>query len=77
MVKFVSFRFQHCLIPFTMLLVEGSSETQLFRDLSNNVFRNPYSRKYISYEGRLFFENVQNLMFISKIEKKIKESFSF
>ena len=38
MVKLVSFRFQHCLIPVTMLLVEGSSETALFRHLFNHVF---------------------------------------
>ena len=50
----VSFRFQHCLIPFTMLLVEGFSETQLFRYLSNNVFRNPKFPKYISYEDEIF-----------------------
>ena len=29
MVKMASFRFQQCLIPFTMLLVEGSSQTRL------------------------------------------------
>ena len=37
-----------------MLLVEASSETQLFRHLSNNVFRNPKFPKYISYEDQLF-----------------------
>ena len=38
-----------------MLLVEGSSETVIFRYLFNNVFRSPNVQKYISYEGRLFF----------------------
>ena len=56
-----------------MLLVEMSSETSLFRHLSNHVFRSPYFRKYISYEGQLFFHNVQNLMYISKTRKKIDE----
>ena len=31
-------RLQHCLRTFTMFLVEGSSETWLFRHLSNHVF---------------------------------------
>ena len=38
MVKDVSFRFENCFGPFTVLLVEGSSETGLFRNLSNHVF---------------------------------------
>ena len=32
-------KFQLCLSQFTMLLVDGSSETRLFRHWSNNVFR--------------------------------------
>ena len=55
MVKVLSSRFQQCFSPFTMLLVEGSSETVIFRYLFNNVFRSPNVQKYISYEGRLFF----------------------
>ena len=43
-----------CLGPFTMLLLEGSSETELFRHLSNHVFRSLYFWKYISYEGHVF-----------------------
>ena len=38
-VKVLSFRFEQCFGPFTMLLVHVSSETGLFRDLSNHVFR--------------------------------------
>ena len=40
-VKVVSFRHQQCLVPFTMLLVEGSSKTVLFRHVFNHVFRIP------------------------------------
>ena len=40
-VKVVSFRFQQYLILFAMLLVNRSSETWLFRDLVNHVFRSP------------------------------------
>ena len=34
----LSFRLQQCFDPFAMLSVEGSSETQLGRDLTNHVF---------------------------------------
>ena len=44
-----------------MLVVEGSSEAQLFRHLDNHVFPSPYFRKYINYDGHTLFENVQNL----------------
>ena len=40
-VKVVSFRHQQCLVPFTMLLVEGPSKTVLFRHVFNHVFRIP------------------------------------
>ena len=39
MVNVLSFSFEQCFGPFTILLLEGSSETGLFRDLSNHVFR--------------------------------------
>ena len=55
MLKVLSFRFQQCFRPFTVLFVEGSSELRLFRHLSNNVFRSPYVQKYMSYEGHSFF----------------------
>ena len=38
MVKVLPFRLQQCFCPFTMLLGEVSSETRLFRHLSNHVF---------------------------------------
>ena len=60
MVKVLSFRFQQSFGQFTMLLVEGSSETGVFRHLSNHVFRSPYVQENIRYEGYLFFEYVQN-----------------
>ena len=42
--------------PPYMLLVEGSYEKRLFRELIYNVFRSPWFRKYISYEGHLFLK---------------------
>ena len=38
MVELVYFTFQHCLVPLTMLLVEGSSETGLFRHFITTFF---------------------------------------
>ena len=38
MIKVMSCRFEQCLDMFTMLLVEGSSKTELFKRLSNHVF---------------------------------------
>ena len=73
MVKVVPIRSQQCLVPLSMLLVEGSSERGLFRDLFNHVFRSPELRKYISYEGHLFLENVQILREISKMQKQIEK----
>ena len=54
-----------------MLFVEGSSERGLLGHLFNPVFRSPEVKKYISYECQLFFENVENLISIYKIQKKI------
>ena len=69
---------QHCLNPFTMLPVKGSFETGLFGHISSHVFRSAYFQKEISYEGHLFFENVLNLMQISKMQKKMdKKLFVF
>ena len=55
MAKVPSFRFQQCLGPFTMLLVEGFSEPGLFRDLSNYVFGRTQFQKDIDSESHLFF----------------------
>ena len=52
---------QQCLGSLNMLLVEESSEIGFFRKLSNSVFWSPHLRKYISYEGHIFFENILNL----------------
>ena len=57
-----SFRSELCLGLFTMFLVEGYSETVLFRYLSNHVFQTLQFRKYISYDCHLYFEYVQNFI---------------
>ena len=74
----LSVRFQQCFDQFTMLLIESFSETGLFRHLSNHVFRSPQVQKYISYEGYLLFENVQNWISISKLRiRKLEKIFRF
>ena len=81
MVKVLSFRFQQSFGPFTMLLVKGSSETELLRHLSNHVFRSPYAQKYISHEAHVLF-NMFKIKFQygnckKKKKKKWRKYFSF
>ena len=74
-IKVLSRRFQQCLGPFTMFLVKGSSEMRILRHLSNHLFRSSLSRKYISYEGLFIFPNIQTLLYISKMQKKLTKIF--
>ena len=71
-VKEVSLIFEEFLGLFNMLLFDGLSETGVFRHLSNRAFGSAYFKKYICYEGHLFFEDVPNLNQILKIKKKIE-----
>ena len=59
MVKVLSFRFQQCFGPITMFLVKGSSETGLFRHLSNHVFL-ICKFKNTSAMNSLLLQNVEN-----------------
>ena len=77
MVKVLSFRFQHCFGQITMLLSEGSSETELFRLLSNHVFGGPQVQRYINYDGHLSFENVENWIKIQEMKKNSENIFRF
>ena len=58
-----------------MLLVAGSSEMSLFRHLSNHVFRSLLVQKYISCDGRPFFENIQSYIEVGKMQKIIRKIF--
>ena len=75
MEKGLLFRLQQCLNPFVMLSVQGSSETLLFGHLSNDVFRSPEFRKYISYKGYPFLKYLENLTYILKMPKKFQKKF--
>ena len=62
MIEVLSYRFQECLGPFTILLVKGSSETGLFGYLYNPAFRSLLFWKYKTYDDYHFFQNVENLI---------------
>ena len=72
MIKQPSCIFKQCLGPFNMFTVKGYSETGLFRHLCNLVVFN--FRIHISYEGHLVFENVENVMQIWEMQKKIEKN---
>ena len=74
-VKVLPFILQQCFVPYAVLSFYGSSETRPFRHLSNHSFWSRYFQKYISYEGHLFLANVENLIYILKMQKKIQKKF--
>ena len=77
-VKVLSFSFEQCFGPFTILLVEGSSETRLFSRLPNHILRGPSGQKYISYQGHLVFEKVMKLnLNLQNATKKLRNCLSF
>ena len=55
---------------FCQFFFEETSKTAFYRHLSTQLFRRQSFGKYIGYEGHLFFENVLNLMQISKMQRK-------
>ena len=56
------FGFEQCLGSFTMLLVEGCSETVLFRHFFTTFFGVPNFGNTLAVTVTFFFENVQNLI---------------
>ena len=73
MAKEHGYRLQQCLGISSMLTVERSFETNLFRHFANHVFRNLYFQKYISYDGHLFLEHVQNIMQFPENQRNIEK----
>ena len=68
MVNVLSFNFDQCFGPFTMVFVEGSYKTGHFWHLPKHLFRSPSSQKCITYEGDRLFANIQKkIFFISEI----------
>ena len=70
--------FHKCLGHFNMLTVDGSSETWLFREWSNEIFHNVSYRKKIGYDDLLFFRKCLKFN-VDKINgtKKLTKNFSF
>ena len=77
MAKVLWFRFQQCLSPFPMLHVEGSSESRLFRHLSNHVFLSPSAQKYISCERHFFWKCSKLTLNLENVKKNSEKIFPF
>ena len=73
LVKALSFRLNRCFGLFAMTPVERSSQTGVFRHLSKHVFLGRQFRKYISYEGHLFFWKCSKFNADSRNAKKNSE----
>ena len=77
MVQALWFSLEQCFGPFTMVLVEGSSEMGLFRHLSNQVFQSLPDQKYISDEFHPFFKMFKIESKLAKGKKKFRKCFWF
>ena len=67
-------RLKQCFRPFTMLSLERSSETRLFRKLSNHHFLESVISEIHQLGGSSFFKDVQYLIYISKIHRQIQKT---
>ena len=77
MVKVLSFRFQQCFGPFTMLVIEGSSETKLLRHLCNHVFRSPKFQNTSAMKVIFFWKMFKIKSKVTKCKKKLENIFGF
>ena len=77
MVKVLSFRFQQCFGPFSLWLVEESSETRFSGHLFNDIFRSPWVRKNIRYEGYIFWKVLKIESIFRKLKRKLETIFRF
>ena len=75
MVKVVPFRFQQCLVPLSMLLVEGPLKLD-FLDIYLTTLLGVRNFGNTSAVRIIFlFENIQNLIYISKMQEEIEKMF--
>ena len=77
MVKVLLFSFEPSFGQFTMLLVEGSSETGLFRHLSNRISCSPYVQNYFNYERQIFLKRFKIESKFRKFKEKTENIFRF
>ena len=61
--------------PFCHVFFEETSNTGFYRHLSTHLFWRGLFGKYIGHEGRLFFEDVQNLILVSKMRRKSQKKY--
>ena len=74
-IKVLASTFQRCFGPFTMWLVERSSQTRLFRNFSYHVFRSLQFPNDVSYDGFLFDWKRANFKLDFKNAEKTPETF--
>ena len=74
-IKIIWYRFEQHYGPFTMSIVEESSEIALFRHLSNHVFAVRKFGNTKSMRIIVFFQNFQELIIFLKKQKKIEKKF--
>ena len=77
MIKLVWCTFQECFGTFTMLLVEVSSETRLFSDLSDYVFEVCNFGNTKSTRVLIFFKRIKFYCKFQQCSKKFRKSFCF
>ena len=75
MVKGVSLRFRKCFVSLLYCFSKSLQKQDFLGIFLTSFFGVRNFTKYISYEGHLFFENVQNLIYLSKMLKKIQKKF--
>ena len=68
--KVLPLRLQQCFDPYSILSVWGSSETRLFRQLSNRIFRSRDSRKTSAMRVILFWKMFKIYYRFGKCKKK-------
>ena len=76
MVKVVCYRFPQCLVPLTCCFLKGSLKRNYLEIFLTTFFRLRNFEKYVSDEGHVFFKNIENLTFVSKMQKQIEKMFS-
>ena len=75
MVKVVSLRFRKFFVSLPYCFSKDLQKREFLDIYLTPVFRVRNFTKYINYEGHIFSENVQNLIYMSKMQKKIQKKF--
>ena len=67
MIKGLAWWLQECLICVNTFTLQDCSKTETLDPSSNHTSRSQQSPKYLGYEADLFFQNVQNFLWIAKM----------